>query len=44
MNPFQPDRNWFETHWYSSKPASRQWRVTSVLATAAGLLLAVLLG
>jgi hypothetical protein len=41
MNPFLPDHDWYEKHWYSPEPAKRSWRVTSVLASAAAFVLAV---
>jgi hypothetical protein len=39
MNAFQPGHDWYEQHWYSPEPAKRSWRLTSVLARAAALVL-----
>jgi hypothetical protein len=41
MHPFLPIQDWYEQYWYSPVPAKRSWRVTSVVASAAALVLAV---
>jgi hypothetical protein len=41
MNPFGPRDEWFEEYWYSPEPATVTWRVTSAVASAVALVLAV---
>ena len=41
MNPFGPEHDWYEKYWYSPRPAPKPWRVASVLASAAALMLAM---
>jgi hypothetical protein len=44
MNPFLPAHDWYEKHWYTPEPETRTWTVASVLASAAGFLVAAWFG
>jgi len=44
MDPFKPNRNWYEDYWYSEQAKKSPWRVPAAVASLAGLVLAAWLG